>query len=203
MRLIPFLITSFSLLITGACFGQDTDNESAPVEKAQPAISKYKSVLSFSPMQFSENGVGIAFAYERALDKDGVVAVYLPVITTVDISRNFGNGSHHQNDGMVYVAPGLKFYPTGCFGRVKYALGPSIVVGVGTQTEYPAYYYYNTYSKFVLGVIVSNSLNINVTDHVYLGMDLGLGFTYVNTWDGNRRGMAALTQGGFKIGYRF
>ncbi len=205
MRLTPFLVAVFSLLVTRTSFGQDTDNDNPPAQKASSPMLKLKAVVSFSPMQFSENGVGIAFSFETVFDKDkdGIVAIYIPVITTVNVSGNFENGSPHQRDGMVYYGLGLKFYPTGCYGRVKYALGPTLVQGMGTQTDYPAYSYYHTYSKFIFGILVSNSLNINATDHVYLGLDLGLGYTFINAWDQKLRGMAAITQGGFKIGYRF
>ena len=113
---------------------------------------------------------------------------------------------------MYYIMPGLKFYPTTGYGTVRYAIGPSAVIGSGTKT-----YSYTTYdpinggytnyssdqTHFVFGLIVNNSLNINPTPHLYIGGELGLGFTYIDRIGGVGQGVNVLAQGNFKIGYRF
>jgi hypothetical protein len=165
-------------------------------------MKKYDKVISIAPIQFTENGVGLAIGFEKAIDKEGIIAYNLPLVLTYDLSNNNNYGDKHI-DPMFYFMPGLKFYPTGSHGKVKYALGPSLVVATGQNTD-ESYYGYGTPRKVVLlGVMINNSMNINVTRNVYMGMELGFGFTYIRWYGGINQGMGGLAQGGFKIGYRF
>lgn len=162
-------------------------------------------LLTVSPMQFTENGVGLSVSYEKGIDKDGIITYNLPVMATFNLSNTYEQV--HNQDAMFYVMPGLKFYPTSYFGKVKYAVGPALVLGAGQQTiytnEFPYYSpQYNTYSKFILGIVVNNSLNINPTPRFYMGLDFGFGFSYINRVDNVNKGMMGLVNGGFKIGYR-
>jgi hypothetical protein len=172
------------------------------------------SVLAIAPLQFSENGLGVGLSYERALDKDGFIAFYMPVILTWDLNNGTyvnsnGNTVNGNADMMFYAMPGIKLYPTGSFGPIKYSVGPSLVIASGQKSSAaydPTGTYissYNTQSHFVLGMIVNNSLNINPGPHIYLGLEVGLGFSYLNTVGGLNQGTEFLVQGGFKIGYRF
>ncbi len=186
------------------------DEVSTPSE----ARLNYKSnVLAISPMQFSENGLGIGLSYEKAIDKKGIIAFYLPAAFTLNLNSSYydyttGTNVNGHQDAMYYLMPGVKIYPTGSYGIVRYAVGPSIVVADGQKSSsvYDPYYgssNYQTQSHFMLGIMVNNSLNINPTPHVYLGLELGLGFTYMNQVGGLNQGTAFLAQGGFRIGYRF
>jgi hypothetical protein len=192
------------LLIAGSAFAQSEES---------PAASPVRSgtgdnIIAIAPIQFTENGVGLSFSYEKGIDKGGIVSYYLPVIATFNLNNNVDHGDHQ--DAMFYFSPGIKFYPTSSHGSVKYAIGPSLVIGAGEKTT-GGYYYnggnpyyeYNTQSKFILGVIVNNSLNINPTPHFYLGIDFGFGFTYINRVGGNNDGLNGIVQSGFKIGYKF
>lgn len=167
-----------------------------------PAARKYK-VLAVAPMQFTENGVGLAVSYEHSIDKHGIVTYVLPAIATLNSTTSSFSNKRHQ-DPMFYLMPGLKFYPTSCYGKVKYALGPSLVIGAGQQ-RVDDYYYNNDqlYDKFLFGIMVNNSVNFTPTPHIYLGVEFGLGFTYLNRVNGVNDGITGLTQGGLKIGYRF
>jgi len=171
-----------------------------------------RSVVALSPMQFTENGLGASISYERALDKRGLVAFYVPVIFTVNPSNNYdvyttGVPFNKHRDVAFYAMPGIKIYPTGSFGVVRYGLGPSLVVSSGEKTnvvyDVNGYPVNNTLQRFMLGMVLNNSLNINPSQHLYLGLEFGLGFTYLHTVDGNSENTRALVQGGFKIGYRF
>ncbi len=174
----------------------------------------YKSnIIAISPMQFSENGLGVGLSYEKAIDKKGIIAFYLPAALTLNLNSSYydsytGTTVNGHQDAMYYLMPGIKIYPTGSFGIVRYAVGPSIVVADGqkSSSSYDPYYGYSNYetqSHFMLGVMVNNSLNINPTPHVYLGLELGLGFTYMNQIGGINQSTLFLAQGGFRIGYRF
>ena len=164
-------------------------------------------------MQFTENGLGVGLSYEKAIDKKGIIAFYLPAALTLNLNSSYydyttGTTVNGHQDAMVYLMPGVKIYPTGSFGVVRYAVGPSIVVADGQKSS--SVYdpsngvsNYQTQSHFILGIMVNNSLNINPTPHIYLGLELGLGFSYMNRVGGLNQGTAFLAQGGFRIGYRF
>ncbi len=187
--------------------GGNSDNGDAKDKKGYG-----KNVIALSPLQFTENGLGASLSFEHALDKKGLIAFYMPLIFTVNPSSNYdmyqsGVPFNKHRDMAFYAMPGIKIYPTGAFGVVRYGVGPSLVVSSGEKTDvvydasgYPAN---NTLQRFMLGMVLNNSLNINPSPHLYLGMEFGLGFTYLHTVDGNSENTRAIVQGGFKIGYRF
>lgn len=124
-----------------------------------------------------------------------------------------------RNSYMLYAMPGVKFYPTG-MGHVKYAVGPNAVIGWGQRKEsgylyaYPAYYdpytsyvapssYSATYSRLLLGMMVNNSLNIQATPHLHIGVEMGFGFTYYDRIGDFNQGSRFITQGNFNMGYTF
>ena len=191
-----------------------TETKGGNEEPSGSKVSYGPNVLALSPMEFSENGLGIALSYERAIDEKGVIAFYMPAVLTFNLNSNHydyatGNTVNGNQDAMFYAMPGVKLYPTGSFGTVRYAVGPSLVIGDGqkSSTDYsylsgnPAIY--RTQSHFVLGIMVNNSLNINPSPRIYLGLELGMGFTYMNQIGGINQNTMFLAQGGFRIGYRF
>ncbi len=207
-----FLLAALPLLMVASAQAQEKTETS---EEAKPACCKTgTNILYFSPMKFTENGVGFELGYEHGLDAGGIVAVNLPLVATFNMSNgNLDKGN--KQDAMFYFTPGIKFYPTSSFGKVKYSLGPSLVLAAGEETQnfpilntYPAAYYntytdnYITKSKVQLGVMINNSLNINPTAHFTMGLDFGFGFTYITKIDGETQNMRGLVQGGFKLGYR-
>lgn len=175
------------------------------------------TTIALSPFQYTENGVGVGLSYERALDRDGYISAYVPFIATFNMQENsdrmyyYNNQRENRNNIMFYAMPGIKFYPTG-MGKVKYAVGPSAVIGVGQKTM-DDYYYdpyfgygqsrYGTYDRVLFGMMINNSLNIYATKHVYIGAEMGFGFTYMDIINNVNRGVTFLTQGSFKIGYTF
>lgn len=200
------IMLALPLMMSGAVNAQSKEESTGEATHS----GDNSNIISIAPIQFTENGVGLAFSYEKGIDKGGIVAYNLPIIATFNLNNNVSNGDHQ--DAMFYFSPGIKFYPTTSHGTVKYAIGPSLVIGAGEKTTHndiynPVYPYttttYNTQSKFILGIMVSNSLNINPTPHFYLGLDFGFGFTYINRLAGNNDGLTGIVQSGFKIGYRF
>lgn len=202
-------------------YENDSEDYFGEVEAQRKAANKKPvkyghNIISAMPMQLMTEGVGVGLAYERVIDKAGILSFYLPVTTTIANfeSYNTGMGGPRVGDtrGVYYFMPGLKFYPTGSKGVVRYAVGPNIVYRTGeefTSTFFPmspngvqiqdvGWKRINT-----LGIIVSNSLNINPTPHLHLGLELGLGFTYWNSIGGSVTDPQGLVQFGFKMGYRF
>jgi hypothetical protein len=158
------------------------------------------NIISVSPMQLADEGAGFGISYERVLDKENnFISFYLPV--TITVTRL--DGSVPDGEPTYYFMPGIKFYPTGGKGMVRYGLAANLVYAFGRET-------YSTWNgpveQFVtddfykLGMIVNNSLNVNPTDHLHFGLEFGLGFPYV---DNSNNGEGPLVQFGFKIGYRF
>lgn len=169
------------------------------------------NIVSIIPMQLLTEGVGIGLSYERVIDKGGILSFYLPVAASLtQPTSNAGNppGTTTTTKPIYYFMPGLKFYPTGSKGIVRYAVGPNLTYLTGERYDFR----YDNMGNIVgvgwqqrsaLGIMVTNSLNINPNTHIHLGMELGLGFTYMNRLAGVDMGTEALVQFGFKIGYRF
>ncbi len=177
-----------------------------------------KNVLAVAPVAITDQGVGFGLSYERSLDDRGMFSFYLPVAYSFQVQEDYywAPGTYNQTEYMMYAYPGVKIYPTGAFGKVRYGIGPSLVVGVGQQYDnnyysgdpyiyppQPGYGQPNYASRFVLGAIINNSLNINPTERLYLGIELGLGVTYMNKWDSWNGRTQPLAQAAFRIGYRF
>jgi hypothetical protein len=232
------LITALSLLLVGATYAQDNDGDDDGITSERTALDgsprptghmhetmnwRHYTTLAIAPLQYTENGVGLGLSYERALDHEGIISLYMPVMGTFNLknryndnyyynyNNNYNGNNNNQASVMFYAMPGVKFYPTG-MGRVKYAVGPNAVVGVGQKAEYnnmydPYYSYnyssYGVYNRFLLGMMVNNSLNINATPHLYIGAEMGFGFTYYDRVGNYNRGVTFLTQGNFKMGYTF
>ena len=192
------------------------NNNEHPIQRPMHPVYKTpvmgKRILALSPMYFTENGVGVAFSYEKGLDPGGIISFTLPVAATFNLNTSTETAAGKNEDAMVYVMPGIKFYPTSNRGVIKYAVGPSLVLGGGQKTTGGDKYFllYNYYSepyvmhaKLMMGVMVDNSLNISPTEHLYMGVNFGFGFTYINRLDGTNFGTTGIVQGGFKLGYRF
>jgi hypothetical protein len=168
-----------------------------------------RNVLAIAPLQFTENGVGTSITYERTLDRAGVVSFYAPVVLTFDPKNDESSAGYKQSPApMFYMMPGIKFYPTSNQGIVKYAIGPSLVYGVGRVYSDGAYTSINpdnssTLTRTVFGMILNNSVNINPTPHFFIGAELGMGASYINEINGYSRNIRFLVQTAFRLGYRF
>ncbi len=224
------LITALSVMLLSNVNAQENSDDDGPMNERisldgspQPRNKMFNNTnwnqlttISLSPFQYTENGVGVGLSYERALDIDGYISAYVPFIATFNMQDNrdmynYNNQYENRNNIMFYAMPGIKFYPTG-MGRVKYAVGPSAVIGVGQKTidyyYYDPYYGYGTsrngtYDRVLFGMMINNSLNIYATKRVYVGAEMGFGFTYMDIINNVNRGVTFLTQGSFKIGYTF
>jgi len=110
---------------------------------------------------------------------------------------------------MFYLMPGIKVYTNlNSRKKIKFSIGPSLVLGAGTGNQSNENYYGPNYStstvnRFLLGAIGNIGLNLFPTPHLYLGAEFGLGFCYLNDYGSINNGFSGLTQFSLKIGYRF
>lgn len=177
------------------------------------------NVIAFAPMQLNNGGVGVGLSYERLLDKNGIIAFYLPVTVSFRSEDNISIVASQTKDIYTYFfMPGIKIYPTGGKGKVRYGIGPSLAFAFD-QDHQNIYLYDNNgmiigqdvgyKDRFTFGLMINNSLNINPIEHLYLGLEMGLGFRYYESIEGgyNTTGIGSdgepLVQFGFKAGYRF
>lgn len=200
---------------TNEDFGRGTVTSSSNTE-ARPELNYGPNTLSIAPIQFTDISVrSVGIYYERALRPNGIVALRLPVVLNFPTQLN-----NRGYDGIfTTLYPGINFYPKGYDGPVRYAIGPSLALGIG-QRRFTGYGYdpitqqtqfYNVQDDvFYYGLMVNNSLNINAGEHLYMGVELGLGMKYSDEVSGYNQQYGyyynespILANFNFRIGYRF
>jgi hypothetical protein len=183
-----------------------------------------KNIVSFSPVHMTNtSAVGFGISYERVLDKNSILSLYFPIAYSFKSNNSNYNGStgNHDKDksSMLWLYPSLKIYPTGATGIVRYSVGPMFAIGTGSRSYNRNIYDPNTgnyqYQKtsedlFVLGLLVNNSLNIQPTPKLHLGLELGIGIPYYSNEGDNgpynyndTYNNEPIVQFNFNIGYRF
>jgi len=185
--------------------------------------SKYgKNIFGFSPLIMTNVGpVGLGLSYERVLDPNNIVSFYLPVAYSFSDQpeQDYATGNTKPNErNMVWFYPGVKIFPTGSNGMIRYSVGPSLAFGAGkhrySNTEYdPSSQSWIekdvSESVFVMGILVNNALNVHPVPYLHLGVELGLGVPYYTNENRNISSSynvfydEPLVQFHFKIGYRF
>ena len=200
-----------------------SEREQEPTRKPQPKINYGGNILSLALINFNDEGFGFGIAYERAIDKKGVINFYLPINLSVGNLNNYdygytsGNGNSSFNRSILQIMPGVKFYPTGNQGKVRYAVGPQLAFESGYKEEWQYNYIssstpYDQYTRASIkkfGILINNSVNMFPSEHIFIGIDLGLGLTYVNKKKDIfansmvEQGTTQLAQFNFRIGYRF
>lgn len=196
------------------------------------------AIWGFNPIHVTNDNVGLALSYERFLDEKGIFSLYLPVSAAFAQARydlfsygyyggwygSYGPSTWEQrysrSKGMVYFYPGIKIYPAGANKRVSYALGTSLIVGVGSDERTTQFYSRDSVvtgglinytsqldrteredvSRFRFGVLITNSLNIRPTNSFYIGLELGVGYSYMDLQDGEQQNRQAMVQAGVKLG---
>lgn len=179
-----------------------------------------KNILSIAPIQMAnESAVGFGLQYERVVDKKNIVSIVLPFAMVFYTDDNYNaynnNYSDRKTRSFSYFYPGIKIYPTGSNRPVSYGVGISAALGFGsknfsTYNNGTSNYYYEEKEIFKAGLLINNSLNIQPTKNLYLGLELGLGFTYYNGENhyynnnySNTFDDGPMVQFSFKLGYRF
>ena len=177
----------------------------------QPATGYGRNLLTVSPVQVSEMTLtGVGIQYEHFIGSSNKFSLYLP------LAYSFGK-SDPCNDlvrtHMLYAYPGFKFYPAGSQHKVTYAVGPSIAVGKGNTNcacvnggeevglEIVTAKEYKPITE--IGMLINNSINIQASQHIYLGGEVGVGSSFVNIENGKDFGRDLMLQMNVKVGYRF
>jgi hypothetical protein len=168
-----------------------------------------RNIVSLMPIAFTENGMGIGASIEHMLDTKGVVNFYMPVMATFNRRTNIYTGSVVTHP-MFYFMPGIKVYTNPQSSKkAKFSIGPSLVAAFGTGDIMNENLYTTgvptegTVNRTLLGAMAIAGFNLFPSPHLYLGVEYGLGFCYVNNYGSVNQGFSALTQGSIKIGYRF
>jgi hypothetical protein len=184
-----------------------------------------KNIIAAAPLQITDD-IGIGLSYERVLDKKGMLSFYLPVCMSFNDNNNNNSGpftsgspyygAYNERYSSYYILPGVKIYPTSSKGKVRYSVGPSLAFVFTKAYTNNTYTTYDPYGnpiytptaptlqdRFMLGVMINNTLNIQPTPHLYMGVELGLGVSYMNKVGSTNLGETTLGQFAFKMGYRF
>ncbi|MGN6568508.1 MAG: hypothetical protein ACTHJ0_11175 [Flavipsychrobacter sp.] len=171
-----------------------------------------ENIISIAPLQgmddLVQNTLGFAVCYERMLNKYGTLCVYIPAIyrnSSTDLNMYYQKDIHYTS---YYFLPGIKYYPAGSRGVVRYALGGSLIFGGGSSDNAIDSYGNHVPSNYSLwGFMINNSVNICPFPYLYFGLEIGIGVAGINKENvfKLRDDINALPvqQYSFKVGYRF
>lgn len=178
------------------------------------------NILALAPIFINtDGGPGFGAHYERVIDRRGIASLQLPF--AFSLVRDDDPNAYNPNTGrynrvyrpFYHLYPGLKIYPTGSQGVIRYSIGAAVDIGFGEKYISQGVYnpttglYSNGYvdDVFKTGIMINNGLNIMPTKHLYIGMEVGLGFYYFNTENdyNSYDSGAPAAQFNFKVGYRF
>ncbi len=197
---------SFLVFCVGSVFAGNSNAghaDSVTVKKHRtdaPLVTK--SIVSFAPLQLFDNAYGFGVAAEHFLGKANNVSAGILLFAT---STNTKGSNYNRTEQMTCVMPEVKFYVSSAVRTIRYALGPQLIAGIGEGRQIEKYgnQQETTRRKSILGAAVNNSINVYPFPHLYYGVDVGLGFSYIYTVGDKELGTQLLIHGGFKIGYRF
>lgn len=173
-----------------------------------------KNSLSVMPVSVTHHtATGVGLQYERMIGNK--FSLSLPV------SYTFGNSNPCDatvRTYMGYANPGVKYYPAGNGRIVNYAVGVSAMLGRGNSnccseinptlsTQDGA----NADTKTLIekrftpisetGILLNNSVTVNVTNRFFAGGDAGIGTAYSRYT--NQAGWDAAFQFNFRVGFKF
>lgn len=185
------------------------------------------NILTVSPVHMTNtSATGFGIGYEHVIGKNNMVSFYLPICLSYHDNNDntyspLSNGATGRST-MIWIMPGLKLYPTGSNGIVRYGVGPSLAFATGSREIVSTTYNQagqaqtttTNPSVFIMGILINNSLNIQATEHFRIGLELGLGIPYYKndaasgTYSGSYYysspyNNTPLVQFNFNVGYRF
>ena len=182
-----------------------------------------KNIIAFSPIAMTNtSSTGVGLSYERVLDKNYIASFYLPITVSFRSDNNFDNSPYYNSDRgsatVFWAYPGVKLYPTGSNRRVSYAIGASLPLAFGTESELFSRYLpngnyvteYRDNNIFLMGAMLTNYLNIQPSKKLFLGLQFGLGIPYIRSANYSstyryygENNDAPWVDFSFRIGYRF
>ena len=183
------------------------------------------NILTFIPASYLVSIIdetikdpGIGFCYERLLDENGHISFVLPVSINFSQTSDFNNNYYGYNNYTTdksynswMLMPGVKFYPAKATQKVRYAFGVSLFTLLGAE---PYWAYDNSASNTsgdwhytMYGIMISNSINVSITNHFYMEMDFNGGFPFSDNRYKDRSSLESLVsplmQFALKAGCRF
>ncbi len=189
-KIILLIIATSTIVISG--FAQRSKKES---------IDYGKNIIRLNPISFFEyGGVGFGLGYERILSEDGNFGLKIPFFMGMRTDNFiFGQGGSHNSSISNYslmINPGIKFYPTGQ-RKITYGLGFSVFGIFGSNNHYE--YIYNSQqnksfrtlmdgSHINFGMMVDNSIQFNLTPKFNIGLEVGVGPSYYNSYTQTTQG---------------
>lgn len=162
----------------------------------------YKHTLAFHPLHVNaDDFIGIGFSYERAVNAN--FGIKIPMMVSL-------------NQPYVNLGVSAKFYPRkNSNDAVSYAIAPTLYAGKG-QDRNEVYSFDPVTGQSVLtidktprtqiGFLLNHSLNVNVAEQVYLGLDGGIGINYYDNkaYRNNvNTNLSFAAQFHMAVGYRF
>lgn len=173
-----------------------------------------KNSLSVMPVSVTHHtATGIGLQYERMVSNK--ISLALP------LSYTFGKSNPCDATVRTYIGyanPGVKYYPAGNDRIVNYAVGLSAMLGTGksnccseinptlsTEGGANADTKTLTEKRFTpiteTGVLLNNSVTVNVTDRFFAGGDASVGAAYSRY--ANKIGWDAAFQFNVRVGFKF
>lgn len=165
-------------------------------------IPSYKHLIAFHPLHVNaDNFVGIGFSYERAVNNN--FGIKIPMMVSL-------------NQPYVNLGVSAKFYPRkNNNDPVSYAIAPTLYAGKG-QDRNRIYSYdpvtgqekitIDNTPRTQIGFLLNHSLNVNVAQQVYLGLDGGIGINYYDNKayrNNTNTNLSFAAQFHMAVGYRF
>ncbi len=213
--LVLFISASFSATCQNSAYSNNVGSS-----RFDNASNFKRNQVSIIPFVITETGKGFGVGYEHFFGKKGVLSFYIPIYFTkntysveIDTLIQYGKSMYTKSvtDPMYYVSPGIKFYPKGSNGVVKYALGLAYTIANGTITAGEdgrltynfAYTDGARYNRSMTGCVVNNSLNILVMSRIHIALETGFGLTFSNNTSNTPQDMGPLYYFSLQTGYRF
>lgn len=175
-NLMLLLIAMLSLVQSQAQGFKNTDRKKEPIPNNSKLGNNILSFYPFSVVTTSSNQsspeLTVGAAYEGILSNK-MIGIKIPVFASL-------------RQAYFYTMPTFKIYPFRQ-GVVRFAVGPQLIVGFG-NSSYNVYKYdpvttigYTqtiTGTRKQFGFLVSPSLNITISEHMYMNLESGLGVMY-------------------------
>lgn len=169
---------------------EEREEDDREMVRERPRISYGTNIVRVSPLTVMDVGVGFGLSYEKIFGQEGMVGLVLPVYLMLEDQNNFDPFyNQYYNDDTrystyVFFNPGLKIYPFGQ-RRVTYAVGPSLLLGYGSGSEWRydnalVYQEKVDVTKLRIGMLVNNYVSFNITKGFNLGLEAGIGVRYID-----------------------
>ncbi|MCD6011272.1 MAG: hypothetical protein K0Q79_1134 [Flavipsychrobacter sp.] len=193
---LKFILPLAAALLFSNSYAQDN----APAKKyGYNIFTLVPGAYTSIPFTGTMGDPGLGACYERLLDNEGHFGFTLPFLYNFSQNRSFNSNRYYyyshslpqysgpNNYSSFMFMPGFRFYPAGIERRARYAVGMSFFAMFGTEpygVYDPAYSGTGGEWRYIMyGAMISNSINVNVTRHFFMGLEVNFGVPFTD----NRR----------------